>query len=186
LRATRAYITGIGTTGLLVASALLSLAVMSAFVAFNGFPGQDVQDPIGTLLLQEKQAPVSVPAKPVHVQVLGTTRSGSATAAQRHASGKRLRTPQASTGPVLHTTTPTPSTPTPGQAPSSSGQTPTTAAGSTPSVPVSTTTPSVPDTGITLPAVTLPSLPAPPPPPGGDQQQLPVDTSGVTGLLGGG
>ena len=46
---------------------------MSAFVAFNGFPGQDVQDPIGTLLLQQRQTPVDVPAKPVHVGVLAAT-----------------------------------------------------------------------------------------------------------------
>jgi hypothetical protein len=185
LRATRAYITGIGTTGLLIASALLSLAVMSAFVAFNGFPGQDVQDPIGTLLLQEKQAPVNVPAKHVHVQVLATRRAASATTAHRRASSKRVQTPRATTGPVVNRTNPTPSTPSPGQAPSSSGQTPSSAAGSTPSTPVSTTTPAVPDTGITLPQVTLPSLPSSPPP-GGSQQQLPIDTSGVTNLLGGG
>jgi len=158
---------------------------MSAFVAFNGFPGQDVQDPIGTLLLQEKQAPVSVPAKPVHVQVLGTTRSASATTTDRHASSKRLHTPRANTGPVVNRTSPTtPTAPSPGQTPTPSGQSPTSVAGSTPSVPLSTTTPSAPDTGITLPPITLPSLP-PPPPPGGNQQQ-PIDTSGITSLLGGG
>jgi hypothetical protein len=32
----------------------------------------------------------------------------------------------------------------------------------------------------------LPSLPSsPPPPPGNNQQQLPIDTSGITDLLGG-
>lgn len=162
---------------------------MSAFVAFNGFPGQDVQDPIGTLILQEKQASVSVPAKPMHVQVLATTRSASAAAAaaHRHVSAKQLRTPQASTGPVVHRTDPTPTTPTtppPAQAPSSSVQAPASVAGSTPSTPVSNTSPSVPDTGITLPTITLPSLP-PPPPPDDDQQKLPIDLSGITGLLGG-
>jgi hypothetical protein len=156
---------------------------MSAFVAFNGFPGQDVQDPIGTLLLQQKQAPVSVPAKPVHLQVLATRRGASASTAQRHGSVRNVRTPRASTGPVVERTSPTPTAPTPGQTPSSPGQSPTSVAGSTPTVPISTTTPSAPDTGITLPPITLPSLP---PPPGGSPQQLPIDTSGVTSLLGGG
>src|SRR3954454_7643815 len=103
LRATRAYITSFGTTGLLIASALLTLAVMSAFVAFNGFPGQDVQDPIGTLLLQERQTPVNVPAKPVHVSVLSTSH-GPASSRGGRATARRLRAPQASTGPVRHKT----------------------------------------------------------------------------------
>jgi hypothetical protein len=186
LRATRAYITSIGTTGLLIASALLSLAVMSAFVAFNGFPGQQVQDPIGTLLLQEGQTRVNVAPKPLRVQVEGTTRSP-AGGSSNHAAARHARTPQASTGPILHSTTPGSSTPSQTQTPSSPGQTTTSVTGSAPSAPISTTAPQLPSTNVTLPTITLPSLPTspPPPPPGDNQQQLPVDTSGITGLLGG-
>src|SRR5213082_3528757 len=102
LRATRAYITSVGTTGLLIASALMTLAVMSAFVAFNGFPGQDVQDPIGTLLLQQRQTPVDVPAKPVHVGVLAATRNHVGGARHRATTVRTSRGPQAGTGPVAH------------------------------------------------------------------------------------
>jgi hypothetical protein len=184
LRATRAYITSFGTTGLLIASALLTLAVMSAFVAFNGFPGQSVQDPIGTLLLQEPQAQVSVPVKPVHVNVLATRRGSRAAA--RHREGVRnSRAPKASTGPVAHRT-PT-QTPTRTQAPqapaSSQGTVPVTE--TTPPI-VPGTEPTLPDTGLpALPGVTVPTVP-PPPPPSGGSQQLPIDTSGVTSILGGG
>jgi hypothetical protein len=186
LRATRAYITSFGTTGLLIASALLSLAVMSAFVAFNGFPGQQVQDPIGTLLVPQGQTKVNVAPKPIRVQVKGTTRAA-ATGTARHTSARHVQAPRASTGPVLQRNAPGSSTPTQGQTPTSSGQSPTTSvAGSTPTTPISTTTPQLPSTDITLPTVTLPSLPtSPPPPPGGSQQQLPIDTSGITGILGG-
>jgi len=158
---------------------------MSAFVAFNGFPGQQVQDPIGSLLIQQKQTSVNVPAKPVHVRVEGTTRGGAAGKA-RHTAARRAGAPRASTGPVVHRNGPGSSTPTQVQTPGSSGQNPTSVAGSAPAAPVSTTPPSLPSTGITLPPITLPSLPSsPPPPPGNNQQQLPIDTSGVTSLLGG-
>ena len=39
MRATRAYIAGIGTTGSLVAAAICTLIVVGAIVAFNGWPG---------------------------------------------------------------------------------------------------------------------------------------------------
>lgn len=185
MRATRAYITGFGTTGLLISAALLSLAVMSAFVAFNGFPGQDVQDPIGTLLVQEKQAAVKVPAKPIRVDVAAATRA--ATTSGHRAATRRAHAPKASTGPVLQRA---PARTAPGQAPSS-GQNPTSVAQTAPTTPLSTTPPSVPNTGVQIPPITLPSLPSsppaspPPPPSGGVNTQLPVDTSGITGILGG-
>jgi|SRR5690242_20930205 hypothetical protein len=160
---------------------------MSAFVAFNGFPGQQVQDPIGTLLVPQGQTRVNVAPKPIRVGVEGKTRTPAAGSA-RHTGASHAQAPRASTGPVAQRTNPGSSTPTQGQTPTSSGQSPTTSvAGSVPSTPISTTTPSVPSTGVTLPTVTLPSLPSSPlpPPPGGSTQQLPIDTSGVTGLLGG-
>jgi hypothetical protein len=37
-KASRAYIAGLGTTGILIASSLLTLAIVSAIVAFKGRP----------------------------------------------------------------------------------------------------------------------------------------------------
>jgi hypothetical protein len=158
----------------------MTLAVMSAFVAFNGFPGQDVQDPIGTLLLQQRQTPVDVPAKPVHVGVLAATRNRVGGARHQATTVRTSRGPRADTGPVAHRL--------PSQVPGST-QSPAPAAsqdsGTLPvtTSPVSTpTTPSVPDPSLPqVPGVTLPSLPSPPPP---GSSQLPVDTSGITGVLG--
>lgn len=60
MKATKAYIAGVGTTGLLVASSLLVLTMMSALVAFRGFPGPDVQDPVQSILVGTAHAPVTV------------------------------------------------------------------------------------------------------------------------------
>ena len=152
---------------------------MSAFVAFNGFPGQDVQDPIGTLLLQERQTPVNVPAEPVHVSV-PSARRGPAAGSGRRATARQVNAPKASTGPVgdgspAQTPAQSPSTATPG-----STSTPGTSVVPQDSLPSSPTTPQLPQAS--LPQVTVPSLPPPPT----DTTQLPVDTSGVTSLLGGG
>jgi hypothetical protein len=150
----------------------MTLFVMSAFVAFNGFPGQDVGDPIGTLLVPQQQNRVNVPAVPVRVHVQAATRApeyrGSATA--RRATG-----PRASTGPVKQRlTTQAPSVaPSPATTPATGASPP---QPSTPQLPA--TPPQVPD-GV-LPKVSLPVIQAP------AQTQLPaVDTRGVTGLVDG-
>jgi hypothetical protein len=178
LRATRAYITGFGTTGLLIAAAFMTLFVMSAYVAFNGFPGQDVENPIGKLVLQEQPAPVSVPAQPVQVHVRGATRGPSS--AHHHGVGaKRAVGPTASTGPVVkrRLSSGAPSS----QAPASgSVQAP-------PPDPVGRSLPAPPQvpTGVLpqLPNVSLPAIEAP------GESSPPVDTSGLTnaasGLVGG-
>jgi hypothetical protein len=49
MRASRAYIAGVGTTGVLVASAVLLLAVVSTLVAFQGWPGTDLKDDVSSL-----------------------------------------------------------------------------------------------------------------------------------------
>jgi len=158
----------------------MTLAVMSAFVAFNGFPGQDVQDPIGTLLLQQRQTPVDVPAKPVHVGVLAATRNHVGGARHRATTVRTSRGPQAGTGPVAHRL--------PSQVPGSTQSPAPAASQDSGTLPVTTSpvstpaTPSVPDPSLPqVPGVTLPSLPSPPAP---GSTQLPVDTSGVTGILG--
>jgi hypothetical protein len=180
LRATRAYITSLGTTGLLIASALLTLSVMSAFVAFNGFPGQDVQDPIGTLLVQERQAPVAVPAHPAKVSVLAARRDAAPGTTHRRARTKASGGPLAHANPVKHRTSvpapsaSQPSAPAPQQQTSLTPQT-----GNVPPSLPDTGTPSLPSTGLPLPDVTIPVVTPPP-----SNTQVPVDTSGVTGILG--
>jgi hypothetical protein len=185
LRATRAYITSFGTTGLLITSALATLFVMSAFVAFNGFPGQDVQDPIAPILVHETQAPVSVPAEPARGAVLDARTGGSSASRTGSSAARRHGGPRAHTGPVSG-----PRTTAPVQGPSGGGQTPlqtpqtggdvtSPAGGVTQQLPSGT--PSVPSAqlpSVNVPEVQIPSLPQ------GDSQ-LPVDTSGVTKLLGG-
>jgi hypothetical protein len=179
LRATRAYITGFGTTGLLIASALLMLTVMSAFVAFNGFPGQGVDDPIGTLLVQHPEAQVTVPARHVSVSVLGKKRSR---VGGRRAAARRAHRPIAGTGPVLnrtHASQPG-QTQQPASAPQSTGS-PTPATSVAPQLPSGSGTPPLPDVTLPPAQVTLPPVPAPPP----QKTAPPVDTSGITGVLSG-
>jgi hypothetical protein len=53
MRATRAYIASLGTTSLLVASSFLLLAVGSAIVAFNGWPGAGVADDIESVIVDD-------------------------------------------------------------------------------------------------------------------------------------
>lgn len=60
MRADRAYLAGIGTTGVLVASALLLLAVVSTLVAFRGWPGTDVTEDIGNLFVGGSDRPLAV------------------------------------------------------------------------------------------------------------------------------
>jgi hypothetical protein len=177
---------------MLIASALLSLSVMSAFVAFNGFPGQSVQAPIGSLLLGEQHPPtVTVPTKPLRSH--GSAASGRSTSragAHRGVTHARaVSSPVAHTGPVVdRVPAGQPAQP---QAPASSAPAQpqqSTAVGTpgTVSNPLPTgTAPSLPDTGLpALPQVTLPPLSSPSSPPP-TSSQLPVDTSGATGVLGG-
>lgn len=55
MRATRAYIAGVGTTTLLVAAAVLLLLVVSTLVAFRGWPGSDVSAGVADLVLGEPE-----------------------------------------------------------------------------------------------------------------------------------
>ena len=61
MRTSKAYIAGVGTTSVLVASALLLLAVVSTLVAFNGWPGTGLAESIGNLVVDE---PEGLPADP--------------------------------------------------------------------------------------------------------------------------
>jgi hypothetical protein len=149
----------------------MTLFVMSAFVAFNGFPGQDVEGPIGNLVLQERPAPVSIPDV---VPVATRPRSATTRAAARHRSLARdAEGPKASTGLIKHRASAPTQAPA-AQAPGSS-QSALPVQQSAPQLP-SAAVPSLP--GASAPNIQLPVLQAP------DASQQPlVDTKAITGLL---
>lgn len=60
MRATKAYIASLGTTGVLLAASLLMLAVVSAVVAFDKWPGGQVSNPVQTLVLNERPQAIKV------------------------------------------------------------------------------------------------------------------------------
>ncbi|HEX6715111.1 MAG TPA: hypothetical protein VF066_17100 [Thermoleophilaceae bacterium] len=62
MKATKAYIASLGTTGVLLAASILMLAVVSAVVAFDRWPGANVQGPVQTLVLDEKAPAIRVSA----------------------------------------------------------------------------------------------------------------------------
>jgi len=154
----------------------MTLFVMSAFVAFNGFPGQDVQSPIGNLVVQERPAPVSVP----DVTVAAPTRNAATTqAADRHRTDARgAAGPTASTGLIKHRRVSAPTTQAPAaQAPATSSDQ------SRQALPVQQTTPQLPSTQALpgAPQIQLPVIQSP-----ADSQQPVIDTQKVVGLLTGG
>lgn len=88
MRASRAYIAGLGTTSVLVASALLLLAVVGTLVAFEGWPGTGFSQGSGSLKVDESErlavdAPVQVAlnAAPAAAAVAGSPAPGTAAAA---------------------------------------------------------------------------------------------------------
>src|SRR3954471_14171962 len=56
MRATRAYIASLGTTGVLVASSALLLVVVSALVAFHAWPGGDPIAGLKGLVVNDDQS----------------------------------------------------------------------------------------------------------------------------------
>jgi hypothetical protein len=60
MKATRAYIASLGTTSLLVASSLLILVVVSALVAFNGWPGSGASDRTENIVVGGDENPFRV------------------------------------------------------------------------------------------------------------------------------
>lgn len=92
MRASRAYIAGFGTTGVLVGSALLLLVVVSTLVAFKGWPGEGFADGIGSLVVDEpERLPVEGP-----VQVALNASSAAAAVAQAPAPGSAAAAARAS------------------------------------------------------------------------------------------
>src|SRR3954452_6073383 len=62
MKATKAYIASLGTTGVLLAASLLMLAVVSAVVAFDRWPGAGVTTRVPTLVLTDRPAAIRVGA----------------------------------------------------------------------------------------------------------------------------
>lgn len=82
MRATKAYIASLGTTGVLLAASVLMLAVVSGVVAFDHWPGGNGSTRVQTLTLREKAAPVRVsPRVPARVAGHPATRAPAARAA---------------------------------------------------------------------------------------------------------
>jgi hypothetical protein len=65
MKATKAYIASLGTTGVLLGASLLMLAVVSAVVAFDGWPTGNASTRVQTLVLSERPAPIRVSATAV-------------------------------------------------------------------------------------------------------------------------
>jgi hypothetical protein len=186
VRTTRAYIASFGTTGTLIAAALLTMSLMSAIVAFDGFPGQDLQDPIGSVPVLDRQAPLAVEKHSTRAgaqHVLQTKATPAEHSRRDHGRSRSAKAPLAHTNPVVHRQSA--SQPRTTQQPSS---------GSGQSSPVK-----VPDTSSVTHAVpkvpSAPSLPAPQTLlksspvtlPGGVALpvDLPINTAAVSGVVDG-
>lgn len=63
MKATKAYIASLGTTGVLLAASILMLAVVSAVVAFDRWPGDKYSNDVQTLVLTDKAPPIRVSAR---------------------------------------------------------------------------------------------------------------------------
>jgi hypothetical protein len=79
MRASRAYIASFGTAGVLIASSVLLLLVVSTIVAFRGWPGDDIAKGIRGLVV-DKGGSSSSTARPA--------RAESATPAAAHVASK--------------------------------------------------------------------------------------------------
>src|SRR5215208_14623 len=88
MRARAAYISSVGTTSILVVAAVLLLGVVSALVAFRGWPGHTAGDAVASV-------PVESPAPPVdvkRVERLPVVRARRVSAVARSVVTRRLST----------------------------------------------------------------------------------------------
>jgi hypothetical protein len=83
MKATKAYIASLGTTGVLLAAALLMLAVVSAVVAFDRWPNGNVSTRVQTLVLADRPAPIRVSARGNTAAGAQSRAPGSSSAVQR-------------------------------------------------------------------------------------------------------
>jgi hypothetical protein len=106
MKATKAYIASLGTTGVLLAASILMLAVVSAVVAFDRWPGDSVQSPAQTLVLSDKAPAIRVSADAAGPSLTRSTRaaalrSGVAPRGVRNAgdvAGQRFASPRTGAG----------------------------------------------------------------------------------------
>jgi hypothetical protein len=85
----RAYIAGIGTTGVLVGFALLMLAVVSAIVAFRGWPGDAVIDGAGAVKVGDDARLIDIDPLRLGAGASPAAGGGAARAATGRTSGGR-------------------------------------------------------------------------------------------------
>jgi hypothetical protein len=90
LKATKAYIASLGTTGVLLAASVLMLAVVSAVVAFDAWPGANAPNPVRTLVLNDKPAAIRVSA---HATAPATAAARRAVLAAGAARGRAVTRP---------------------------------------------------------------------------------------------
>ncbi|MEA2425361.1 MAG: hypothetical protein QOH13_1771 [Thermoleophilaceae bacterium] len=87
MRATKAYIASLGTTGVLLGASLLMLAVVSAVVAFDRWPNGNVSTRVQTLVLADRPAPIRVSASAIGASATPALRALGVTGAPRAAGG---------------------------------------------------------------------------------------------------
>lgn len=78
MRATKAYIASLGTTGLLVASSIALLLVVSALVAFDGWPTAKVEDEAETVVVDAGEDASETAAEPTDVALDGSSNAAAA------------------------------------------------------------------------------------------------------------
>src|SRR5258707_8578078 len=83
MRATKAYIASLGTTGVLLAASILMLAVVGALVAFDAWPGASVATRVKPLLLTERPAAIRVSARSLAASATPARRTAAPRAAPR-------------------------------------------------------------------------------------------------------
>lgn len=78
MKATKAYIASLGTTGVLLGASLLMLAVVSAVVAFDRWPAGTVSSRVQPIVLKDQSAPIQVTANPAAAVRTGAGLPGAA------------------------------------------------------------------------------------------------------------
>lgn len=111
MKATKAYIASLGTTGVLLAASILMLAVVSAVVAFNAWPGAGVPNRVQTLVLAEKPAAIRVSTHSTAAPAVPSTHRAAAVSsagARGPVAPQRIAVQPLSGGAGPHSNTPTP------------------------------------------------------------------------------
>src|SRR3954451_6524171 len=92
MKATKAYIASFGTTGVLLAASILMLAVVSAVVAFDRWPGGTGSTRVQTLVLSDDAAPIRVSSQSSAPSATPSARAlARAVAAPRLSAGTRAQ-----------------------------------------------------------------------------------------------